>query len=103
MLRGGPHRGGLPRPVPLAGGVLGCVSCAVVYHTLNPTLVLNVRLKEAMPEGSCRLQATQLLRHVLFPTDFSEISAARRRLGDPPGSPGPIPGHGVARPGRARR
>jgi nucleotide-binding universal stress UspA family protein len=59
--------------------VLGCFTCAVLYHTQYPTLLLNVRLKEGMPEGSCRLQATQLLRHVLFPTDFSEISA---RAGD---------------------
>jgi len=59
--------------------VLGCFTCAVLYHTQYPTLLLNVGLKEGMPEGSCRLQATQLLRHVLFPTDFSEISA---RAGD---------------------
>ncbi len=55
--------------------VLGCFTCAVLYHTQYPTLLLNVRLKEGMPEGACRLQATQLLRHVLFPADFSEISA----------------------------
>ena len=59
--------------------VLGCFTCAVLYHTQYPTLLLNVRLKEGMPEGSCRLQASQLLRHVLFPTDFSGISA---RAGD---------------------
>jgi len=59
--------------------VLGCFTCAVLYHTQYPTLLLNVRLKEGMTAGSCRLQATQLLRHVLFPTDFSEISA---RAGD---------------------
>jgi len=55
--------------------VLGCVTCAVVHHAQFPTLLLNVILKEGMPEGSCRLQATQLLRHVLFLTDFSEIAA----------------------------
>jgi len=55
--------------------VLGCFTCAVLYHTQYPTLLLNVRLKKGMLAGSCRLQATQLLRHVLFPTDFSEISA----------------------------
>ena len=59
--------------------VLGCFTCAVLYHTQYPTLLLNVFLKKGMPEGTCRLQATQLLRHVLFPTDFSEISA---RAGD---------------------
>ena len=59
--------------------VLGCVTCAVLHHTQHPTLLLNVRLKEGMAAGSCRLQATNLLRHVLFPTDFSEIAA---RAGD---------------------
>lgn len=54
--------------------VLGCVTCAVVHHARYPTLLLNVALKEGMATGTCRLQATQLLRHVLFPTDFSEIS-----------------------------
>ena len=59
--------------------VLGCFTCSVLFHTQYPTLLLNVLLKEGLPGGSCRLQATQLLRHVLFPTDFSEISA---RAGD---------------------
>ncbi len=59
--------------------VLGCVSCAVLHHIEYPTLLLNVRLKEGMSAGSCRLQATNLLRHVLFPTDFSGISG---RAGD---------------------
>lgn len=59
--------------------VLGCVSCAILHHIQYPTLLLNVRLKEGMTEGTCRLQTTNLLRHVLFPTDFSEISA---RAGD---------------------
>lgn len=59
--------------------VLGCVTCAVLHHIEYPTLLLNVRLKEGMSAGSCRLQATNLLRHVLFPTDFSEISG---RAGD---------------------
>jgi len=55
--------------------VLGCVTCAVVHHTRYPTLLLNVALKKGMETGTCRLQATQLLRHVLFPTDFSGIAA----------------------------
>jgi nucleotide-binding universal stress UspA family protein len=55
--------------------VLGCVTCAVLHHIEYPTLLLNVRLKEGMSVGSCRLQATNLLRHVLYPTDFSDISA----------------------------
>jgi nucleotide-binding universal stress UspA family protein len=55
--------------------VLGCFTCAVVHHARYPTLLLNVALKKEMTAGTCRLQATQLLRHVLFPTDFSEISA----------------------------
>jgi nucleotide-binding universal stress UspA family protein len=55
--------------------VLGCFTCAVVHHAQYPTLLLNVALKKEMAKGTCRLQATQLLRHVLFPTDFSEIAA----------------------------
>ncbi|MDD2904650.1 MAG: universal stress protein, partial [Syntrophales bacterium] len=54
--------------------VLGCVTCAVVHHAQYPTLLLNVALKKGMDAGTCRLQATQLLRHVLFPTDFSGIA-----------------------------
>ena len=57
--------------------VLGCVTCAVLYHAQYPVLLLNVKVKEGMAQGTCRLQATELLRHVLFPTDFSEIAAGR--------------------------
>lgn len=55
-------------------GVLGCVSCAVLHRTEYPVLLLNVRIKEGMEAGSCRIEATELLRHVLLPTDFSEIA-----------------------------
>jgi nucleotide-binding universal stress UspA family protein len=55
--------------------VLGCVTCAVLHHAEYPVLLLNVKVKEGMAQGTCRLQATELLRHVLFPTDFSEIAA----------------------------
>ena len=54
--------------------VLGCVTCAVLHHAEYPVLLLNVKVKEGVAQGTCRLQATELLRHVLFPTDFSEIA-----------------------------
>lgn len=54
--------------------VLGCVTCAVLHHAEYPVLLLNVNVKEGMAKGTCRLQATELLRHVLFPTDFSGIA-----------------------------
>lgn len=54
--------------------VLGCVTCAVLHHAEHPVLLLNVRIREGLPEGTCRIQAQELLRHVLFPTDFSEIA-----------------------------
>jgi nucleotide-binding universal stress UspA family protein len=54
--------------------VLGCVTCAVLHHAEYPVLLLNVKVKEGMKQGACRLRATELLRHVLFPTDFSEIA-----------------------------
>lgn len=58
--------------------VLGCVTCAVLHHGEYPVLLLNVKVKEGMAQGTCRIQATELLRHVLFPTDFSEIAARAR-------------------------
>jgi nucleotide-binding universal stress UspA family protein len=55
--------------------VLGSVTSALLHHSRFPTLLLKV----ARPgEGGGR-PATPLLRHVLFPTDFSEIAA---RAGD---------------------
>jgi nucleotide-binding universal stress UspA family protein len=54
--------------------VLGCVTCAVLHHAEYPLLLLNVKVKEGVEQGTCRLQATELLRHILFPTDFSEIA-----------------------------
>jgi nucleotide-binding universal stress UspA family protein len=55
--------------------VLGCVTCAVLHHVEYPVLLLNVKVKEGLEQGTCRLQATELVRHILFPTDFSEIAA----------------------------
>jgi nucleotide-binding universal stress UspA family protein len=55
--------------------VLGSVAGAVLHHAEFPVLLLKARIKEGMPQGSCRLQATELLRNVLFPTDFSDIAA----------------------------
>ena len=58
---------------------MGCVSCAVLHHTEYPLLLLNVKVNEDKETGTCRLDATELLRHVLHPTDFSEI--AKRAFG----------------------
>jgi len=53
--------------------VLGCFTCAVVHHSQYPTLLINVRVKKNREADTCRLHCGSLLRHVLFPTDFSEI------------------------------
>ena len=53
--------------------VLGCFTSAVVHHTKYPTLLINVRVKQDQEADPCRLHCGSLLRHVLFPTDFSEI------------------------------
>ena len=37
-------------------------------------LLLNVRIKTAGQPGSCEISRAEILRHVLLPTDFSEIS-----------------------------
>ena len=56
--------------------VLGSVSAAVLHHARFPVLLINVdRLMEGGREGSCQLRTSELLRHVLFPTDFSEVAA----------------------------
>lgn len=54
--------------------LLGSVTSAVLHRAELPLLLLKARITEEMPEGTCRLQATKLLRHVLFPTDFSETA-----------------------------
>jgi nucleotide-binding universal stress UspA family protein len=55
-------------------GVLGCFTCAVLHNVQYPVLLLNVRLKMPGKPGSCEISHTEVLRHVLLPTDFSEIS-----------------------------
>jgi nucleotide-binding universal stress UspA family protein len=53
--------------------VLATFTSAVVHHTKYPTLLINVRVKKDQEVDLCRLHCGSLLRHVLFPTDFSEI------------------------------
>jgi nucleotide-binding universal stress UspA family protein len=55
-------------------GVLGCFTCAVLHNARYPVLLLNVRLTTPGEPGSCQISHRQVLRHVLLPTDFSEIS-----------------------------
>jgi len=56
-------------------GVLGCFTCAVLHNVQYPVLLLNVRLKMPGKPGSCEISHTEILHHVLLPTDFSEISS----------------------------
>lgn len=56
-------------------GVLGCFTCAVLHNAQYPVLLLNVRLKRPGQPGSCRISSREVLRHLLFPTDFSENSS----------------------------
>jgi nucleotide-binding universal stress UspA family protein len=51
--------------------VLGSFSSAVLHHTKYAVLLLKTRVDETKEQGSCRLEATEMLRHILFPTDFS--------------------------------
>ena len=60
-------------------GVLGSVSSAIVHHATVPILLFPMDPAAGKPKGACRLNCTQLLRHILFPVDFSEIS--ERALG----------------------
>ena len=56
-------------------GVLGCFTCAVLHNAQYPVLLLNVRLQMPGQPGSCQISGAEVLRHVLFPTDFSAISS----------------------------
>ncbi len=55
--------------------VLGCFTCAVLHHAEHPMLLVNVGLTAEGRPGSCRISCTELLHHLLFPTDFSENSS----------------------------
>jgi nucleotide-binding universal stress UspA family protein len=54
--------------------ILGSVAGAVLHRAEVPVLFMKTGIKEGLHPGACRLQATELLRHVLFPTDFSPIA-----------------------------
>lgn len=60
---------------PWREAILGSVSNALLHHALFPILLINVkRLREDRLGAICQLRTTELLRHVLFPTDFSETA-----------------------------
>ena len=56
-------------------GVLGSFSSAALHQALFPILLLPVRVTEERRSPHCLWRCAELLRHVLFPTDFSEIAA----------------------------
>ena len=56
-------------------GVLGSFSNAVVHQAGYPVLVLKTTIDETKQRGTCRLETTEMLRHILFPTDFSTTAA----------------------------
>jgi len=53
--------------------VLASFTSALVHHIKFPTLLVNVRVKKDQEADASPLHGDSLLRHVLFPTDFSEI------------------------------
>jgi len=55
-------------------GVLGTFSAAVLHNAQFPLLVLPVRI-DAGQEPSCLWHCTELLEHLLLPTDFSQTAA----------------------------
>ena len=64
-----------PWQVPAAGRSPGSFTSAVVHHAMYPVLVLKTTVDETKERGTCRLQSTEMLRHILFPTDFSATAA----------------------------
>jgi nucleotide-binding universal stress UspA family protein len=56
--------------------VLGSVSNALLHHARFPILLINVnRLREEETGICCQLHTRELLSHVLFPTDFSNVAS----------------------------
>jgi nucleotide-binding universal stress UspA family protein len=55
-------------------GVLGTISGAVLHNIQSPLLVLPVRVADGQ-EPNCLWRCTELLSHLLFPTDFSQTAA----------------------------
>lgn len=55
-------------------GVLGTFSGAVLHNVQFPLLILPVRVTDGQ-EPSCLWYCTELLSHLLFPTDFSQTAA----------------------------
>ncbi|MCM8769823.1 MAG: universal stress protein [Candidatus Omnitrophica bacterium] len=51
--------------------LLGGVACGVIHHAIRPVLVIPIK-KDAEKEISFKPEKCDLIRHVLFPTDFSE-------------------------------
>jgi hypothetical protein len=60
--------------------VQGCFSCTVVHNAEYPTLLISVRVKQDRETEPPRLHCDSLLRHVLFPTDFSAIGVRAREF-----------------------
>ena len=52
----------------------GSVSRAVLHYAELPILLINDKLAKGEGRDHCHLTSTELLRHVLFPTDFSEVA-----------------------------
>ena len=56
-------------------GVLGSFSSAALHKASYPMLLLPVRIQADRDEPHCLWGCRELLRHILFPTDFSAIAA----------------------------
>lgn len=65
---------GPPKPSRWQERILGSVTSAVLHQAEIPVLLLKPALAEGREGEGLRLSARELLRHVLFPTDFSSIS-----------------------------
>jgi nucleotide-binding universal stress UspA family protein len=59
----------------LREAVLGSVSNALLHQIQCPVLLINTKRLQVEAQGKpCQLRAGELLRHVLFPTDFSTVA-----------------------------
>lgn len=54
--------------------LLGSVSSGVIHHAVRPVLVVRLKITEENGGKRCEVACSDFLRHILYPTDFSDAA-----------------------------
>jgi nucleotide-binding universal stress UspA family protein len=54
--------------------LLGSVSSGVIHHAVRPVLVVRLKIAEEDGGKRCEVACSDFLRHILYPTDFSDTA-----------------------------